>query len=227
MQLLKKKGILIFWIVLLAHCGMLYLHKTNYAHYSKVLLMPILLLHVFLNAKQNYYSTYKLLFFIALVAAWLGDILLIFEGNAFLIAGMVCFSVTHIANIRFFNKLRPLRVSKSQEAFLAALGMLFIVAQLHSFLRPYTGNLKYPMLAYMLLISTMVVFASNLIGGSGRKTFGIQYFLPAAGLFVLSDAILALNMFYLKEEFMSIVVMLSYGYAQSLFAQGYVKVIKG
>lgn len=227
MQLLKKRGILIFWIILLAHCACLYLHKNNYANYSKVLLVPILAFHVFLNAKQNQYRTFKMLFFIAFISAWLGDIFLIFNGNIYFMLGMLCFTITHIANILFFNKLRPLRVAKSQEAFLAALAMLFIIAQMHNFLKPYTGNLKYPMLGYMIIISTVVVFASNLLGGSGRKTNALHYFLPASVLFILSDAVLAVNIFYIKEDFLSIVVMLSYGYAQSLYAEGYLKIIKG
>ena len=56
----------------------------------------------------------------------------------------------------------------------------------------------------------------------------MMYFIPGAALFVISDALLALQVFMFNDiDLLGISVMLSYGYALSLFADGFSKLLKG
>ena len=74
----------------------------------------------------------------------------------------------------------------------------------------------------------MAVFAANIISDRGKRNLAVQYFIPGAILFMASDATLAVFKFkYVDVNFLQVIVMITYGYAQCLMAQGFTKYLKG
>jgi uncharacterized membrane protein YhhN len=84
----------------------------------------------------------------------------------------------------------------------------------------------WPVKIYMAAIAIMTASAANLLSNNLLKVIATTYFVPGAVLFVLSDAVLASNHFLYKDNFLDVVVMLSYGYAQCLMVQGFARYLK-
>jgi uncharacterized membrane protein YhhN len=72
----------------------------------------------------------------------------------------------------------------------------------------------------------MTILSANLADSKRYNNAAIYYFIPGAGLFVLSDGLLAINKFNLQDPTMDIFVMLTYGLAQLYLVMGYYKTIK-
>lgn len=226
MQLIKKDGIFIFWVVLFAHCAFIYLGKTEYRHITKLLLIPILFFYLVQNAKKGSYPNSKLIIYAGLIFSFLGDLFLIYAGTGFFIAGMVAFMLTHICYTTFFLKAGNIKFKKATEFFIAAILVTLLSIKLLQFLKPYLGDMVIPVKIYMAAICIMSASAANLLGNKLMKVIAATCFVPGAALFVLSDSVLALNQFLYKDSFLDIVVMLSYGYAQCLLVQGFTKYLK-
>ena len=226
MQLIKKNGLFIFWVILFAHCVFIYYGKTEYRHITKLLLIPLLFTYLVLNVKKSAFHNSKNIIYAGLIFAFLGDLMLIYTGKWFFMAGMVAFMLTHICYTLFFLKAGQFQFRKATEFFLAAIVVTLLAMQLLQFLKPYLGDLLIPVKIYMAAICIMTASAANLLGNKLMKVLATTFFLPGAALFVLSDSVLALNQFLYKDPFLDIVVMLSYGYAQCLLVQGFTRYLK-
>jgi uncharacterized membrane protein YhhN len=201
----------------------------SYQQYLKPLLMPILAFYVFLNARKNHYRTSKLLIFIAFVFAWAGDIVLLNNSNTALIIGLVLFVGMHVAYTIFFFRLNPFKIAKATEIFIGVLILLIVILQFFKYIKGdlHPDSLKIYIIIYAVVISIMALSATNVLSDRGRKTLALNYFVPGAALFLASDMVLALNRFSFNEPFLDIAVLMSYGYAQCLLAQGFTKYLKG
>lgn len=226
MNLIKKNGIVFFWVILFAHCGFIYLEKPDYQHFTKLMLLPTLFIYLILNVRRNAYHYSKAIIYLGLLFSFLGDLLLIYPGNGFFLAGMAAFLITQICYTIFFLKANNVRFNKATEFIIAAILVTILAVKLLNFLKPYLGSLELPVKIYMAAICIMTATAANLLGDKKLKNLGISFFLPGALLFVLSDSVLALNMFLYKDTILNIVVMLSYGYAQCIIVQGFAKYLK-
>ncbi|MBH2005214.1 MAG: lysoplasmalogenase [Sphingobacteriia bacterium] len=226
MQLIKKDGIFIFWVLLFAHCAFIYFGKTEYRHITKLLLIPLLITYLVLNARKNAYQHSKAILYAGLVFSFLGDLFLIYSGKGFFIAGMVAFMLTHICYTTFFLKAGKIDLRKATEFFIAAIIVTLIGMKLLQFLKPYLGEMELPVKIYTIVICLMTASAANLLSSKSMKVIAAGFFVPGAALFMLSDSVLALNHFIYKDAFLNIVVMLTYGYAQCLLVQGFTRYLK-
>ncbi len=188
--------------------------------------MPLLITYLLINVKRDAYLTSKTIIYIGLFTSFLGDLFLIYPGKGFFLAGMAAFFITHICYTIFFLKANNVKFIKATEFVITAILITIVAVKLLDFLKPYLGELALPVKIYMAAICIMTATAANLIGDKKLKNLGITYFLPGALLFVLSDSVLAINMFLYKDTILNIVVMLSYGYAQCLIVQGFAKYLK-
>jgi uncharacterized membrane protein YhhN len=227
MLLIKKDGIFIFWILLFVHCGLVFMEKTNIANITKLMLVPFLTLHLALNVYNLGSSFIKKIIFTALTASFIGDFLLLFSGNSFFAAGMVSFIVTHVCYAWFFFRAGKFKWNNSTEFVIAASFLGLISFQLLNFMKSYIDyNLLFPMIVYIIAICVMASAASNLFGHKVLRALAVSFFIPGSLLFVLSDSVLAMNKFIYKDDFLNVVVMLSYGYAQCLMVQGFVRYLR-
>jgi len=87
------------------------------------------------------------------------------------------------------------------------------------------GNLIYPILAYMVLISSATLMAVHISNHASVKMIANTFWIPGMLFFLASDAILALNKFNwainspIKN--IGLLVMVTYGLAQLFLVKGF------
>lgn len=224
MNWFKKKGIVLYLLILLVHCCCIFFEWYTAQFYTKLLLLPFLILLFLLNFKGQVGGNHPFLLpIIAMIGSFSGDFLLEFSGANFFLMGMLCFMITHIANSIYFYKMQPSNILGTREIrfSIPVLAVLFFIVIY--IIRNHLGNFLIPIIVYMLLIGLMAILAINLNANKKLEQVAMQYFIPGACLFVLSDALLALNKFSLEEPSMGIFIMLTYGLAQLYLMMGYYK----
>jgi uncharacterized membrane protein YhhN len=115
----------------------------------------------------------------------LGDFLLSRPGERAFLAGMGAFGLGHLAYAAQFWGL-----GGGALPLLLALPLIALALSTELWLAPKTGALRWPVRAYVVIITAMALAALTLPQG-----FGVT--LAGALLFVLSDALLALDLFVL------------------------------
>src|SRR5215204_5212447 len=188
-------------------------------YFSKPSLMLILLVYYILNTRKTD-SSLKYLIILALVFAWLGDVLLLIDKHSktFFVYGLSAFLIAHIFYIFYFWKIR--RANKI-EKFPNPLIFLAVAAyslSLFGFIAPNVKNLLLPVGIYALVISTMLA-ASLAAFDFGKQNFG-KISVAGTLLFIVSDSILAINRFAAPFELAPVFVMATYALAQLLITEG-------
>ncbi len=219
MLLVKKYGIGIFALLLLANCLFIYLDMNELRTVSKILLVPVLLIYLAANRRKE--TGPSPLVYLALVFAFLGDVLLSRPGETFFLFGMLAFIGTHICNTIFFIRLNKKDFRIGKEMIVALFLLALFSAIVFTEIKPNLGKFEIPILVYMFIISLMTVAATSTIQHPSLKKIATGCFIPGAVLFVVSDATLAMNKFLWHESMMDIVVMLTYGAAQYFLVRGY------
>jgi uncharacterized membrane protein YhhN len=220
--------LLFYWVLLLADCYLIYSEQEQYRVFTKTLLMPVLILYFVGNTSRRHHIKSRVLVIAALLLAAAGDYFLLQKGESNFITGLVCFLVMHMLYIIYFWRIKSLFPVKDAAAFwMSVLMIAAFDAVIMMKLLPLAGELANPLLAYMIVISFMFVMACNVLINKKAKTLAAPFFIPAALMFILSDAILGFNMFLWEDHLVGIAVMLTYGYAQHLMVHGFIKHQKG
>ncbi len=135
-------------------------------------------------------AVYKTFLLAGLAASLAGDVFLI-EIDKYFRPGLAAFLVAQILYIRAFLAVTPPRVD-----FLSVLPLLLTGLFMMAILFPHLGKAKVPVAVYILSLTVMAGLASNryILSGGGAA---FRAFLGAI-LFLISDAILALNKFVRK-----------------------------
>lgn len=131
-------------------------------------------------------NTYGRIVLVALVFSWAGDLLLTFASRPAFLGGLVTFLLGHVAYSVAFGILGV----DSAIAVVAAIVMTIIGLFIWRWLGPYVGDMAGSVLAYIVVISVMVVMAFAAFGA------GATVFIPiGAVLFYASDIAVASNQF--------------------------------
>lgn len=222
-MILKKITAPVYLLVLLIHCFLLWTEQLEMARITKILLMPLLLLYLSdaLAPSPTKLKLSNRLVAMAFLASWGGDVFLLYEGNLFFIGGMLCFMLAHFCYIILFVNIQPFKINNAILPIIGGIVVLCMGAIILNHLTPKLGDLFLPVLVYMIVIATMFASALMISTNAGTKQLGVNYFVPGAALFVLSDSVLSLNIFAYKNVFLGVIVMLTYGFAQFLLAKGF------
>jgi uncharacterized membrane protein YhhN len=123
---------------------------------------------------------------IALVLSWMGDLLLTFESRRAFLGGLVVFLLGHVAYSVAFGRLGVDPVATA----LASALVVTIAIVVWRWLSPHVGDMKLPVIGYVVVISVMVVLAFGTFGS------GNTWLIPmGATLFFVSDLFVARNQF--------------------------------
>lgn len=155
-------------------------------------------------------AVYKTFLLAGLAASLVGDVFLI-EIDKYFRPGLAAFLVAQILYIRAFLAVTPPRVD-----FLSVLPLLLAGLFMMAILFPHLGKAKVPVAVYILSLTIMAGLASNryILSGGGAA---FRAFLGAI-LFLISDAILALNKFARKIPYGRAANLSLYFVAQWLLA---------
>ena len=189
---------------------------------SKALFLPTLIIYLYVQPNVTN-KPGKNIVMLGLFGSFLGDVFLI--SKSLFIPGMFAFMMTHVCNILFFSKLYSPKQPKSKivlvSTFLLVCFCVFINFQLSGGM----GNLIYPVLVYMALISSAALMAIHISNNKATKIIANNFWIPGMLFFLASDSILAFNKFDWSRnspvENIGLVIMITYGLAQFLFVKGF------
>ena len=210
--------VLAFYIIYLITVWMKF---SDINFYLKPLLIPSLIMYA---TTRSHFSG-KGILVQALILSTLGDVLLLFSdyNELFFISGLISFLIAHIIYIRLF--LRKLNSSFSYPWVFGSLTLIGVY--LFYFLSTMWGKLetmKIPVTIYAIVISTMLFIVIQLFASKSLRKGEIL--LLGAFLFVVSDSLLAWNMFYQEIANASFWVMSTYLFAQLFLVSGWVSSMK-
>ena len=215
--------LLLFFLALCVHLYAIVAQMPTIRIISKCLLLPLLIIYLTVSAPNT--TAIKKMALLALFFSWLGDVVLLSEGNYFVL-GMLAFTMAHVRNGKILVRLQAFQLTVATWIGLGlALGTISLV---YYFLQTSLETFLIPVVVYMVFISTVWVLSFNLTNHPKYKAAAINFFIPGMFLFVLSDGILAFNKFLLHQpERWDIWVMLTYALAQWLLTEGYISVVNG
>jgi len=213
--------LLLFFLALCVHLYAIVAQMPTIRIISKCLLLPLLIIYLTVSTPNT--TAIKKMALLALFFSWLGDVVLLSEGN-FFVLGMLAFTMAHVRNGKILVRLQAFQLTGATWIGLGlALGTISLV---YYFLQYSLGTFLIPVVVYMVFISTVWVLSFNLTNHPKYKAAAINFFIPGMFLFVLSDGILAFNKFLLHQpERWDIWVMLTYALAQWLLTEGYISVV--
>ena len=153
---------------------------------------------------------YRLAILIGLVFSLAGDVFLMLPRDRFL-AGLASFLAAHLAYIAAFGAAGP---TSGNFQLLLPLGLVALI--LLRLLWPTLGKLRLPVVLYTGTIVVMVWRAWA--RSRSNPTPGTELAAAGAALFMLSDALLALNRFRRRHAGAQAAVQVTYVAAQALIA---------
>lgn len=204
--------------------------------FTKPLLM-VVLVAFYMQAVAGKWNAVHKLITVAFVFAWVGDVALMFVGNAsetlmgipknpnFFLLGLVGFLLTHILYAVAFTKVSDKKSAALLPGkFWVVVPLLIYMAALLSMLLPsiYQNDLTKPFLVpvivYSMAIATMVLLSINRYRRVNDKSFVLVF--SGALLFMFSDTIIAVNKFVHPFGSSGIFIMVLYILGQYLIAKG-------
>lgn len=177
--------------------GLLYFEKKESVKgllSVKPLLSSLFVVLAFLQMQEN--STYNHLILTGLILSLVGDICLIFFFHKKVFtAGLVAFLAGHVMYTMAFSGLGEVG------ELMITVGVIFILISIIIFMRlnSHLGNMKGPILAYIIIITAMVVGAGSLWNHSALDITGRSLVLVGGILFYASDIFVARHRFVQKE----------------------------
>ena len=188
---------------------------------TKPLLMPFLLIY-FLSSLEHKNSLLSKLMTGALVFSWIGDVLLMLQGklDGMFIYGLAAFLFAHIFYIFSYRTARFEELQSESKSFITTriVFLVFIGVVLIYMLHPFLDNLLIPVVIYTVVIITMSIFALLRRGWTLEKSFIMVY--SGALLFIMSDAMIAIDKFMNPIVQARLLIMATYIAAQFLIVKG-------
>jgi len=152
------------------------------------------------------------LLFVAVLFCAAGGVALELEAGKYFIVGLVFFLLAHVMYIVTFS-----RDLKAQKSRIPVVVLLVIYGLIMAFvLRPGLKEMALPVYFYLVVITTMGIFAALRASKSKLVLYG-------AISFIVSDSILAVNKFLVPVLASDYLVMITYYLAQFLIVYGFVK----
>ncbi len=137
------------------------------------------------------------------------------KGDGFFIVGLLFFLIAHIFYI--FMVLKLLKKVKLNQLIFASLPYVLIFIVLVSILYNGLGSMKIPVIVYAITIS---VFGTvSLVHYFQEKTKIALLLVIGVFIFIVSDVVLALNLFYIEHTFYPLLIMSTYVLAQYLICR--------
>ncbi len=193
----RKLPLIAFIIFSLIDFFGIYLEKQWMIYLAKPMLMTTLFGYYYLNKKSD-----NLFFVLGLLFSLFGDLFLLGSGELYFILGLIFFLIAHVFYIIMVFKI--LLEIKLKDFMIAGIPYLLLFLILINVLYDGLGSMKIPVIIYAMTISFLGVFSLLLFLQSRTKTSLLLLF--GVLIFITSDTILALNLFYEKQSFYPILI---------------------
>ncbi|UJP65829.1 lysoplasmalogenase [Mongoliitalea daihaiensis] len=220
---MKKKNILWLYLFLLVSMLDIFLTANGQQEerlYTKTLIMPLLGMYFWQvsHALKNTYIRKAMM--AALIFSWIGDTLLLWQ--QLFLYGLGAFFMAHICYIFAFkiSQKQPFKIGTVNflKLFLYNLPFYIGAAFVYFLVNPGLGPMKIPVVAYIIIIVMMATTARERYKETSPESF--WQVLIGASLFMISDSIIAINLFFKPFPEASVLIMGSYVVAQLLIVRG-------
>jgi len=179
-------------------------------NFAKPLLMVSLFWYYFTNTE-----TLNKLFVAGLLFSFLGDVFLLGKGELYFILGLGFFLTAHVFYIIMVSK--HLVKLQLKQLGLAIFPYLIIFILLLNLLYESLGTMKIPVIIYAITIS---IFGTvSLLLFLQKKTSANLLLVVGVLIFITSDSILAINLFYKPQPIYPLLIMMTYVLAQFLICK--------
>jgi uncharacterized membrane protein YhhN len=186
-------------------------HGPRYHVYLFKPLTMIFILLIAVQAKKPDTSLYKVAIIAGLVCSLAGDVFLMLPADRF-VAGLVSFLIAHLFYITAFTSGTGFSFSWRSLVLCIIYGIF-----LFNILSPHLGEMKLPVLVYMVVILVMAWQAWERWRQTGQS--GALLAFLGAVLFVISDSALAINRFRGQYKSAQALILSTYFAAQWLIAR--------
>ncbi len=196
-------------------------------YFTKPLLIPALAvwLTIASNHHKGEYSFFRRSVLGALVFSTLGDVLLMFSGEIFFLLGLFFFLLAHLFYIGAFTSVSSFKTGfLSQNSWWALPFLAFPIVLLLLLWDGIGAGMRLPVAAYACVITLMALSVLNLKGTLTDSIF--KSMLLGAGLFVVSDSLIAVSKFGAPFIGSSVVIIFTYILGQYLLVNGVVRELK-
>ena len=137
------------------------------------------------------FGAYAVIVVVGLVLCLVGDVCLAFPQRAMFRSGLVAFLLGHVAYIAAFASV----AYPNWGLWIAAAAALPVSSLVYIKLQPYLGAMKTPVMAYIVVITLMVIAAGGVFGDLQLSYLGRFLVLNGAFSFYLSDIFVARQRF--------------------------------
>jgi uncharacterized membrane protein YhhN len=151
---------------------------------------------------------------LGLILCFVGDVFLALEGPKMFLIGLVAFLLGHLAYVTAFITIAEVSWLTTPAFALHAV----IAAGVLRWLRPHLGRMINPVLAYLVVITAMVIAAWSIFGTASLNQELRQTILIGALLFYLSDLFVARHRFVKKQPLNRFLGLPAYYAGQFLLA---------
>jgi uncharacterized membrane protein YhhN len=217
----QRISLLLFWLI-----AAIYLFADNLGYpylamATKPMLLTLLLLY-FVSAVSGWQSLVSKAMIAGLFFSFLGDSFLLFDGDLFFMLGLGSFLITHLCYTRAFLHISKTKLFDLPAARkIATCFFVLLLVLLLTYLWTDLGGLRWPVLIYATVISTMGLSAYHLKDRVSNNAFSLIFF--GALLFIFSDSMIALDKFksaQLALPYPRLLIMVPYIVAQYFIVKG-------
>lgn len=210
----------LFLIATLADLSFIIDGNSDYRFFSKPLILLGLILFFYRITKPIASTLLTKSILGALIFSWIGDILLMWDH--LFVYGLGAFLMAHVCYIIGFRLAQesPNRIERVNfvKSFFFNLPIYLAAAFTFYLINPNLGNIKIPVIIYIIVIVSMVVTARERFKKCNAASFW-QVFIGAI-LFFISDGAIAISRFFMKFPESGILIMGTYATAQLLIVMG-------
>ena len=151
---------------------------------------------------------YYHLLLVGLIFCLIGDVCLALPQQKMFLLGLVSFLIGHIFYVLGFFSV----THTSAWTVVGSVVVLLVSGMVYWWLRPHLGEMKIPVVIYIIVISIMISGACSLLGNSDLAQSGRVMAFVGAVSFYFSDVFVARDRF-LKKEFLNRLIGLPMYYA--------------
>jgi uncharacterized membrane protein YhhN len=188
---------------------------------TKPALLSSLALFVWFTT-QGITCRFKTFLIAALIFSWFGDVFLMVTDllPSIFVAGLFSFLISHVLYIIAFNQNQhpPKEVPLIRKHPWIIFVLIVYGIYMFNSLKSDLGSLIVPVLVYIVVILTMMLYALNRYGKVSIRSF--MWVSAGAFLFVISDSLLAINKFADPFDGAHFWVMITYMAAQYSIVRG-------
>ena len=199
-------------------------HDRPLMYILKPLLMPALILF-YIQSLGRTLRKIDWLLIAAWAFSWFGDVVLMFSGINYFLAGLVGFLITHLLYTGAFNMVRDRSVIPllKRKIWLLIPLVAYLVGLMWVVFPAIGDEMRPPIAIYSIVIGVMVISALNRYGRVNDSSFALVF--GGALIFMLSDSLIAVNKFLCHDSLYmaGVWIMSTYMVGQYLIAMGMLK----